>query len=81
MSREYKSVSDSMSEGGPAFPGKVLNTSFAGMTLRDYFAAQVMHGDWACQGDKAGNDIENDSLKMRADVYYRMAEAMLEARK
>lgn len=74
MSREYKSVGESMSEGGPAFPGKVMNTSFAGMTLRDYFAAQVVQGFLA-----GGKDhVRFSDLSVAA---YSMADAMLEARK
>ena len=30
--------------GGPAFPGATYEGPFAGMTLRDYFAAKAMHG-------------------------------------
>lgn len=73
MSREYKSVSDSMSEGGPAFPGKVLNTSFAGITTRDYFAAKAMQVL-----------LTKESLQgygIVCEHAYLVADRMLEARK
>lgn len=70
--------------GGPAFaasghPGQQF-VQQEGMTLRDYFAAKAMQGDWALQGDKVGSDIDNELLKSRADIYYRMADAMLATR-
>lgn len=75
--------------GGQAFPrlqweydghNNVLQYQEDGMTLRDYLAAKVMQGDWACQADKVGNDIDTELLKVRAEVYYLMADAMLRAR-
>ncbi|WP_166310507.1 hypothetical protein [Photorhabdus cinerea] len=53
------------------------------MTLRDYFAAQAMQGDWACQGDDTGMFLLNttdDTLNNIAILYYRMADAMMKAR-
>ena len=47
-----------------------------GMTLRDYFAAKAMQGDFA-NGGRAAKGRE----KELADEYYRMADAMMEARK
>lgn len=55
----------------------------AGMTLRDYFAAKAMQGDWAAQDDLTGvflNGDSEDDLYLRAKLYYRMADAMLRAR-
>lgn len=75
MSREYKSVSESMSEGGPAFPGKVMNTSFAGITTRDYFAAQAL------QGSTGNPDCNHWTREMHAKYAYAAADAMLQARK
>lgn len=75
----------------PAFPtdsehqpqAHVLH--FEGMTLRDYFAAKAMQGDWAVQGDgdyqpafRSDEPLEN--LTTAAVLYYRMADAMLAAR-
>lgn len=56
---------------------------FPGASLRDYFAAKVMQGDWASQNESMGgftNDVSEETLYDRARVYYRMAEAMLLAR-
>lgn len=77
-------------DGGPAFPigiGDMRDPQ--GMSLRDYFAAKAMQGDWAAQD--AGNELvqggyytDNTTLEFmvqRAELYYRMADAMLEARK
>ena len=55
------------------------------MTLRDYFAAQAMAGDWAVQGNCDALGIFNhgaslESLGTMAALYYRMADAMLKAR-
>lgn len=68
--------------GGPAFPGRVSDPP--GMDLRDYFAAQAMAGDWAAcdaNGGNFPNDIADHRLVDRAKLYYRMADAMLKARK
>lgn len=84
-------------DGGPAFPRTVTefeyhhiadkwlaNTySMDGMTLRDYFAAKAMAGDWATQNEKYGtwrDDTSDEKLASRARLYYRMADAMLKAR-
>lgn len=77
--------------GGSAFPTLEANyeTKWAdsGMTLRDYFAAKAMQGDWAAQSDSNGvglfvNATMTDSdLQMSAGFFYRMADAMMEARK
>lgn len=76
---------DGKNDGGAAFPmlGNTrerseldLDIVQVGMTLRDYFAARAMQGDWAdgqiCMGQ--------DWLKERAELYYRAADAMLAAR-
>ncbi len=55
--------------GGPAFP---FGTAYAGMTLRDYFAAKAM------QGYIVGT--ENPHVKNIARIAYEMADAMLKAR-
>ena len=82
-----------MKNGGPAFPEVRteynLNvqerevTSFGGMSLRDYIAAKAMQGDWSTQNPETGewpNDAKDVSLFNRAQLYYRMADAMLKAR-
>lgn len=63
---------------GPAFPVHETpdSTDSPGMTLRDYFAAKAMQGDWA-YGNAAeeGNTFEDDAAR-----YYAMADAMLNER-
>ncbi|WP_241610258.1 hypothetical protein [Rosenbergiella epipactidis] len=79
--------------GGPAFPREDYQANgYArgfegigqeGMSLRDYFAAKAMQGDWAAQDDRQGyfdNDVSDDVLVGRARVHYRMADAMIKAR-
>lgn len=54
-----------------------------GMTLRDYFAAKAMEGDWSSQGDSCGIFIPESSDELfdrSAKLYYRMADAMLRVR-
>lgn len=53
------------------------------MTLRDYFAAKAMQGDWAAQTEDTGYYSPKSSdviLDNAAELYYRMADAMLRAR-
>ena len=71
--------------GGPAFPvGSGDMRDPVGMTLRDYFAAKAMQGDWAAQGAACGMfvpDSDDDLFARSARMYFRMADAMLAARK
>ena len=57
---------------GPAFPS---GTTFKGMTLRDYFAAQAL------QGMSVGGPGLNVTNAKIAEEAYALADAMLEARK
>ena len=57
--------------GGPAFP---YGTAYAGMTLRDYFAAKAMQG--ICASGPT-SDWSNTRIAVEA---YEMADAMLKAR-
>lgn len=73
--------------GGPAFPNVPSDVQYEqwdeGMTLRDYFAAKALCGDWASQSSSTGEfptSAEIDPLTKRAEIYYRMADAMLKAR-
>lgn len=75
--------------GGSAFPmlGSVACNSHCdtdpGMTLRDYFAAKAMCGDWASQNEGSGyfaGRRDDNSLNKAAEMYYLMADAMLIAR-
>lgn len=63
--------------GGPAFPSAGDgNETWAneGMTLRDYFAAKAMQADMA-------DGIHENDFAWSAARAYKMAAAMLEARK
>ena len=63
---------------GPAFPtvdSHPEQYGTMGMTLRDYFAAKAMTG---CL---PGSHFSTGELQLKAQWAYRMADAMLEARK
>ncbi len=47
------------------------------MTLRDYFAAKAMQGDWAAKNWTVG---DTTVFTARSAMYYRQADAMLKAR-
>ncbi|MGQ5554611.1 hypothetical protein ACUJ8R_00040 [Proteus mirabilis] len=73
--------------GGAAFPASghpdMQFVAQEGMTLRDYFAAQCMQGDWATERMDSGYWSQDDIdviFKDKAETYYRMADAMLKAR-
>lgn len=71
--------------GGPAFPGveykapvgggSHMMTIVGGMSMRDYFAAKAL------QGDMASGVVHSDEFQSIAARAYKMADAMLEARK
>ncbi len=74
-------MSDAINNGGSAFPG----TNSDGMTLRDYFAAQslVLYSSAEC-GDLISKRCRQAGLKEQdclASMAYRLADAMLKARK
>ena len=68
----------SMKNGGPAFPlqsiGPEFAPGYAGMSLRDYFAAKAMQGLLAVE---LKPDVENEDI---AEVAYAIADAMLAER-
>lgn len=73
--------------GGAAFPASghpdMQFVAQEGMSLRDYFAAKAMQGDWAAQDERSGYFDENSgeaTFSKSAEMYYRMADAMLKAR-
>jgi hypothetical protein len=71
--------------GGPAFPGFDFINQYGkqnpeGMTLRDYFAAKAMQAALMTVKPSQTNTFD-DVLKESASVAYKMADAMLEARK
>ena len=57
-----------------AFPG---NSNY-GMSLRDYFAGQALAGDMA--EDTLPSDASPAQIEERAQLYYRLADAMLKVR-
>ncbi|SAL20128.1 hypothetical protein AWB70_01009 [Caballeronia cordobensis] len=57
-----------------AFPG---NSNY-GMSLRDYFAGQALAGDVA--DEALPSDASSALLEERAQLYYRLADAMLKVR-
>ena len=67
----------SMKNGGPAFPlqsiGPEFAPGYAGMSLRDYFAAKAM------QGLMASPECP-ESMEVAAKCSYNLADAMLKAR-
>lgn len=77
--------------GGPAFPFECIverdekghmngfEISSIGMTLRDYFAAKAMQGDISF--DPLSPGVIDEQLEKYASHYYRIADAMLKARK
>ena len=74
---------NSINDGGPAFPLPIGNESFfpsvAGMTLRDYFAGQAMQGLIA-QSLGTALDASSSGRELGAQFSYRIADAMLLAR-
>lgn len=73
--------------GGAAFPASghpdMQFVAQEGMTLRDYFAAKCMQGHWAADRFDYWDfppGRENECLERDADIFYRMADAMLKAR-
>ena len=70
--------------GGPAFPipGSEREPERGGMTLRDWFAGQALAGDAANSSDGNYSQSASDAqLLNAAKLFYRIADAMIEARK
>ena len=70
--------------GGPAFPcvGEGIWNSLyhaPGMTLRDYFAGQVLSGQWTLRESEAA-DIQTPTARSMAESAYRIADQMLAVR-
>ncbi len=76
-------MSEMPNDGGPAFPLQSIGPDFAhgyaGMTLRDYFAAKAMHQIIAGAVLPPGFDA-TEQLAMAADRAYEIADALLKAR-
>ena len=78
--------------GGQAFPvladvmdadGRPLRVSgiYDGMTLRDYFAAKAMQANWQTMLSQSAPKNADSAIELMARVSYKVADAMLEARK
>ena len=69
--------------GGPAFPVEG-GSIYAGMTLRDYFAAKAMQGLMSGRWKADMHGIPYDAYRADADEWaksaYHFADAMLKAR-
>ena len=70
----------STNDGGPAFPHDGQQNYTGGMTLRDYFAAKAMQAILYTSMRAAGSD-GSVSFDLVAAAAYRMADAMLKARR
>jgi hypothetical protein len=76
-----------INNGGSAFPLHVPGDDFTeytqqGMTLRDYFAAKCLSGDFVASDEGCyANESTDKVIKERATLYYRFADAMIAARK
>lgn len=68
-----------INKGGPAFP---FGTAFAGMTLRDYFAAQALTGAQVWDAVLNGKNamLAGGGTDKLAEIAYAVADAMLKAR-
>lgn len=76
-----------MNDGGPAFPSnndspnEARNFMYEGMTLRDYFAGQVLAGVWASAPTmRSLARHEHKFDKTATEFAYELADAMLKAR-
>ena len=72
------------SQTNSGIDGRVeYNSGTPGMTLRDYFAATAMMGDWSAKFNEANwlePGSEDEVMSKSAALYYRMADAMLHVR-
>lgn len=83
-------------DGGAAFPCRsdgvfyfnnetqgYHQVEMTGMSLRDYFAAEAMEGDFASQSRETGewgNQTSDEIILERCRFFYRFADAMIKAR-
>jgi hypothetical protein len=85
MSGAVNPKAASAGDGGPAFPARSVTADDCwpsrGMTLRDFFAAKAMQGDLANSSSGClSRTMVNDNFREIAELYYRLADAMLKAR-
>ena len=80
-------MSDKIDDGGAAFPtldhnGHALVCREFGMTLLDYYAGKALEGDMAnSEGGLYRDDVDDARLLVRAQLMFRIAAAMIAARK
>lgn len=86
------STKKKIDEGGPAFPHptegeyddpKTCKTwrPYTGMSMRDWFAGQALAGDMANESEGVFyNTAKDEELLKRAQLLFRLADAMLKAR-
>jgi hypothetical protein len=72
--------------GGPAFPVTIQTSddsteTYFGMTLRDWFAGQALTGLLGAEDDFIQDLIERHETCSLSALSYRMADAMIAARK
>jgi hypothetical protein len=73
----WQPIETAPKDGGPAFPIETTATPYApGMSLRDWFAGQALMS-MLSQPDKIGES----TFAKAAELSYRFADAMIEARK
>jgi hypothetical protein len=64
-----------------AFPTYHYQRDESGMDLRDYFASKAMQGDIASYTKQREWEVEHWACEAIAERSYRMADAMMKARK
>ena len=75
---------DDLTNGGSAFPRKELYSQSPGMTLRDWFAGQIISG--ICANGNISRDMASYNLfgevahKIYSDSAYKLADEMLRRR-
>ena len=70
-------MSKKKEDGGPAFPHQPIGEEFTGMTLRDWFAGQVLAGLMARTGPDDDFLFRSGTAALRA---YIIADAMIAER-
>ncbi len=75
-----------INNGGPAFPLQIDENAlhvydYIGMSIRDYFAAAALQGWLASFGPEAPHPALKNTENEIATLSYRVADAMIEARK
>ena len=70
----------SINDGGPAFPHDGQQNYTGGMTLRDYFAAQMVAAAYSSFWTLQSGEVPEGWRDGLASESYKMADAMLKAR-